>query len=97
MGKYKTLAQNTGFVFIGTIGSKVINLIMLPLYTRWMAPEAFGAVDTMNTYAMFIVGFVCLCIPDAIFIFPRNVDEKKKSEYYDKNSATFLFLLEKST
>lgn len=82
MGKYKTLAKNTGFVFIGTIGSKVINLIMLPLYTRWMAPEAFGAVDTMNTYAMFIVGFVCLCIPDAIFIFPRNVDDKKKSEYF---------------
>lgn len=93
MGKYKTLAQNTGFVFIGTIGSKVINLIMLPLYTRWMAPEAFGAVDTMNTYAMFIVGFVCLCIPDAIFIFPRNVDEKKKSEYFSSGICFSLLAL----
>lgn len=82
MGKYKTLAKNTGFVFIGTIGSKVINFIMLPLYTHWLAPEEFGAVDTMNTYAMFIVGFVCLCIPDSIFIFPRNVDNKKKAEYF---------------
>lgn len=82
MGKYKTLAKNTGFVFIGTIGSKVVNFIMLPLYTHWLAPNQFGAVDTMNTYAMFIVGFVCLCIPDSIFIFPRNVEEKKKAEYF---------------
>ena len=82
MGKYKTLAQNTGFVFIGTIGSKLINLVMLPLYTHWLPPSELGAVDTMNTYAMFIIGFVCLCIPDSIFIFPRNVDEEKKCEYF---------------
>lgn len=93
MGKYKTLAKNTWFVFLGTIGSKVINFIMLPLYTRWLAPDAFGAVDTMNTYAMFIVGFVCLCIPDAIFVFPRNVDDKKKSEYFSSGICFSLLAL----
>ncbi len=93
MGKYKTLAKNTGLVFIGTIGSKTINLIMLPLYTSWMSPEAFGAVDTMNTYAMFIVGFVCLCIPDAIFIFPRNVDNNKKSEYFSSGICFSILAL----
>ena len=69
MGKYQTLAKNTGLVFVGTIGSKLINVIMLPLYTRWLVPDDFGAADTMNTYALLIVGFVCLCLPDAIFVF----------------------------
>ena len=103
MGKYATLAKNTGFVFIGTIGSKLINFIMLPLYTMWLAPSEFGAVDTMNTYAMFIVGFVCLSIPDSIFIFPRNVDDARKSEYFSSGlsfsittltaSAFFFYLV----
>ncbi len=93
MGKYKTLAKNTGFVFIGTIGSKVINFIMLPLYTHWLTPSEFGSVDTMNTYAMFIVGFVCLCIPDAIFVFPKNVDDKKKSEYFSSGLSFSLIAL----
>lgn len=91
MGKYRTLAKNTGFVFIGTIGSKVINFIMLPLYTKWLSPDAFGAVDTMNTYAMFIIGFVCLNIQDSIFIFPRNVNDHKKAEYL--SSGLFFCLL----
>lgn len=93
MGKYQTLAKNTGLVFIGTIGSKLINVIMLPLYTRWLVPDDFGAVDTMNTYALFIVGFVCLCLPDAIFIFPRNVDDKKKSEYFTSGLLFSLLTL----
>lgn len=82
MGKYKTLAKNTGFVLIGTIGSKLINIIMLPLYTLWLKPEEFGAVDTITTYSMFFIGFVCLCLPDAIFIFPYNSPNSKKKEYF---------------
>lgn len=96
MGKYKTLAKNTGFVFLGTIGSKIINFIMLPLYTRWLVPEAFGAVDTINIYAMFVVGFVCLCIPDAIFIFPRGVDDRKKSEYFSSGITFSIIALSAS-
>lgn len=93
MGKYKTLAKNTGFVFVGTIGSKLIGFIMLPLYTHWLSPSEFGAVDTMNTYVMFIIGFVCLCIPDSIFIFPRNVDDRKKSEYFSSGLCFSVFAL----
>lgn len=87
MGKYKTLAKNTGFVFIGTIGSKLINVVMLPLYTHWLKPEEFGAVDSMTTYSMFIIGFVCLCLPDALFIFPYNASEPKKKEYFSSGAA----------
>ena len=82
MGKYKTLAKNTGFVLIGTIGSKLVNIIMLPLYTFWLKPEGFGAIDTITTYSMLFIGFVCLCLPDAIFIFPYNSSNSKKKEYF---------------
>lgn len=103
MGKYKTLAKNTGFVLMGTIGSKLINIIMLPLYTLWLKPEEFGAVDTITTYSMFFIGFVCLCLPDAIFIFPYNSSNSKKKEYFSSGiifsiiaitiSALFFFVV----
>lgn len=93
MGKYETLAKNTGFVFLGTIGSKMINFIMLPLYTKWLSPSEFGAVDTMNTYALFIVGFVCFSLPDSIFIFPRNVGFVKKSDYFSSGLFFSMFTL----
>lgn len=86
MGKYKTLAKNTGFVLIGTIGSKLINVVMLPIYTHWLKPEEFGAVDSMTTYSMFIIGFVCLCLPDALFIFPYSAEESKKKAYFSSGA-----------
>lgn len=59
---------------------------MLPMYTHWLKPEDFGSVDTMNTYSMFIIGFVCLCLPDALFIFPYNATEEKKKEYFSSGA-----------
>lgn len=93
MGKYKTLAKNTGLVFIGTIGSKLVNVIMLPLYTHWLTPQEFGSVDSIQTYSMFIIGFVCLCLPDAIFVFPYNATEEKKKEYFSSGAIFSCFTI----
>lgn len=87
MDKYKTLVKNTGLILLGTVGSKLVNLIMLPIYTHWLKPEEFGAVDSITTYSMFIIGFVCLCLPDAIFIFPYNANTQKKKEYFSSGLA----------
>ena len=92
MNKYRTIAKNTVFVMLGTIGSKLIYVLMLPLYTRWLAADEFGAADTITVYTDILVTIVFLNIADSIFVFPKmaETDEKKK-EYF--SSGLFFMLL----
>lgn len=82
MNKYQRLGKNTLLVFLGNAGSRLIGLLMLPLYTRWLGPEGYGTVDVISTYSMLLVGFVVWCISDAIFVIPKNGTEDEKKSYY---------------
>ena len=78
MDKYKRLGKNTLLVFLGNAGSKLITLIMLPLYTHWLSPEEYGTTDVILSYASLAVGVVSMCIADAIFVISKNADETEK-------------------
>lgn len=91
MGKYARLGKNTAFVFIGTAGSKVINLLMLPLYTRWLTAQDYGSVDLVSTYAGLMLGIVSLSIFDSIFIFPKDQPKHIQSEYF--SSGIFFWII----
>jgi O-antigen/teichoic acid export membrane protein len=69
---------------------------MLPMYTHWLKPEDFGSVDTMSTYSLFIIGFVCLCLPDALFIYPYNASEEKKKEYFSSGAIFSIITISTS-
>ena len=53
MKKYKRLGKNTSLVFIGNLGSKLIALLMLPFYTKWLTVEDYEVTDIINVYASF--------------------------------------------
>lgn len=82
MGKYSRLSKNTILVFIGNIGTKFLQFLMLPLYTRWLTVEEFGMVDTISIYAMFLLCVVTCCITDAIFVFPKGDSTEKQTTYF---------------
>lgn len=82
MNKYKRLGKNTIFVFLGNAGSRLIGLLMLPFYTRWLGPQEYGTVDVISTYAMLLVSFVVWCISDAIFVIPKNGTVEDKKSYF---------------
>lgn len=88
MNKYKRLGKNTLLVFLGNAGSRLLGLLMLPLYTRWLGPQEYGTVDVVNTYAMLLVSVVVWCIADAIFVIPKNGTKEEKESYY---STGWLF------
>jgi O-antigen/teichoic acid export membrane protein len=48
MNKYRRLGKNTLFVFIGNASSKLIGLLMLPFYTRWLSVEDYGTTDIIG-------------------------------------------------
>jgi len=91
MDKYSRLGKNTILVFLGNAGSKLIGLIMLPLYTRWLSVDDYGLTDILNVYVSLLLGVVTCCIAESLFIFPKGVDEEKKKEYFSSGIG-FLFM-----
>ena len=65
---YTHFFLNTGYVLLGNSGSKIISVLMLPLYTRWLSIEEFGLVDLLQIYSALLIVIVGACIVDAIFV-----------------------------
>jgi O-antigen/teichoic acid export membrane protein len=82
MGKYRCLGKNTLLVFIGNMGAKVVGLLMLPFYTRWLSVEDYGTTDIINVYVSLLLGLVTACIAEAVFVFPKDQDVEKQKSYF---------------
>lgn len=91
MGKYSRLGRNTALIFVGTAGSKLMSLLMLPFYTRWLTTADYGSTDLISTYASLMLGVVSFSIFDAIFIFPKNQSEIIQKKYFS-SGMFFLFI-----
>lgn len=99
MNKYKSLLSNTLLVFGGNIGSKLITLFMMPMYTRWLSVEGYGLTDLLTIYVTLLFSIVSFCIPDALFIFPCGVSRNEQKKYFSSGlsfnalSIFFTFFL----
>jgi O-antigen/teichoic acid export membrane protein len=91
MNKYSRLGKNTLLVFMGSAGSKLISLLMLPFYTRWLSVEDYGTTDIINVYVSLLMGLVTACIADAIFIFPKDQPTEKQKSYFSSGLLFAIF------
>ncbi len=89
--RYKRLGKNTVLVFIGSAGSKIIGLLMLPFYTSYLSTTEYGISDLIATYASIMVSIISCCVADAIFIFPKNVDNENRKKYFT-SGLLFIFV-----
>lgn len=65
----KTLLKNTGIIAIGNMSTKLINFILLPMYTMLISVEDYGIIDLLSTYVMLIMIVVSLQLYEAAFRF----------------------------
>ena len=93
MSKYKRLGKNTFFVFLGNAGSKLINFIMLPFYTKWLTVEEYGTSDNVLVYVGLLFAVVTLSISDSIFIFPKDQEFNRQRQYFSSSLTYSVFLL----
>lgn len=93
MGKYTRLGKNTLIVFIGGAGSKLVGILMLPLYTRWLSTSDYGITDMVTVYATLLLSIVTCCIYDSIFIFPKGQELKVQEEYFSSGLIFSLMML----
>ena len=78
----KALFKNTGIIAIGQISTKIVNFLLLPLYTALLSTEEYGLVDLLTTYSSLIVVIIGLQINQAVFRFlvTSREDEKRLKE-----------------
>ena len=91
MSRIKDLGSNILYVMIGNAGAKLLSLLMLPFYTRWLSVEQYGIIDMLGVYSTLLMGFVSCCIYDSIFVFPKQATKEKQQEYYT-SGVVFSFL-----
>ena len=46
---YKKLVKNMGFLTIGNFASKMLNYLLVPLYTNVLSTEQYGIADLITT------------------------------------------------
>lgn len=90
MNRNKDLLINTIYFFIGSLGAKVINFVLLPLYTLWLSPSDYGVVDLINSYNNILLMFVGLGVADALVVFPLGKSEDEIKSIF---STALLFHL----
>ncbi|WP_353948980.1 oligosaccharide flippase family protein [Sporolactobacillus sp. Y61] len=79
MNPYKKLAKNSIIFAIGNFGSKLISLILVPLYTFYLSTGQYGTVDLVTTTVALIVPIITLSISDAVLRFVMDNNSDKNS------------------
>lgn len=77
----KNLLKNTGIFAIGTFGSKILTLLIIPLCTHYIATGDMGVYDMVYTVVALLQPIAVLAIPESLFRWIIDDNTDKKSIY----------------
>lgn len=91
MKELKRLIKTTGVYFLGTVGTKLISFLLLPLYTAYLVPSQYGQYDVNITYATLFASVCFLDIWTGImkYMFECREDDQQLHVVY---SGIMVFL-----
>lgn len=89
--RYRTLASDIIIFIIGTVLSKAIQFVLMPLYTTYMSTEAYGIAELTNNLSELFFPIATLCIYEAAFRFAVD------PEFDNKQLATAVFFVMKKS
>lgn len=75
MDKYKKLINNSLVFAIGNFGSRIVSIILVPLYTYYLSTAEYGTVDLVTTTTTMLLPVVSLSIYQAVFRFAMDSQE----------------------
>lgn len=78
MDKYKKLLSNTMLLSIGTLASKVLVYLLLPLYSSCLTPGEYSTADLISQTANLLLPILAAGMVDAIFRFAIDTDDGEK-------------------
>lgn len=65
--KYKRLLSNTAIIGLGTMASKLIVFLLVPLYTACLSPAEYSAADIITQSANLLMPIMALGICETVF------------------------------
>ena len=94
-GQIRRLAKHSVIYGLGGIVSRVIAVLLLPLYTRYLTPADYGAVETLVALSAVLVTILRLGISSAFFRF--YFDSKDEAHRTLVVRTSFWFTMVMST
>ncbi|OPX44826.1 polysaccharide biosynthesis protein [Ruminiclostridium hungatei] len=93
MSREKTLAKNSVIYMTGTLSSKLLVFLLLPIYTAYLSTSEYGYYDVICTTVLMIVPIVSVQIYDGIYRFSLDSgDDRSVSDKYITN-ALFIIII----
>lgn len=89
MNKYKRLMGNSIIFAIGNLGSKLMQFIMIPLYSYTLTTSEYGKVDFLTTVISLILPILSVDIFDAVFRYALDKTDNNKVTF----NTSILFSL----
>lgn len=81
MNKYKKLVSNSLIFAVGNLGSKLMQFIMIPLYSYTMTTIQYGKVDLLTTIVSLVMPIISLDIFDAVFRYSLDKGDDHKETF----------------
>lgn len=72
MSSYKRLARNSIIFLVGNIGSRVVVLLLVPLYAHYLSQSEYGRADLIATTASLLIPLVSLSVYEAVLRFAMD-------------------------
>ena len=72
------LAKNTLVFALGSLGSKMIQIILVPFYTRVLSSVQYGTADVLQAMVSFLIPFAGLAIYESVFRYAMDEECDKQ-------------------
>lgn len=86
MNSYKKLVNNSLIFAVGTLGSKLVSFLLVPLYTYYLTTGEYGTVDLTITTVNMLIPIVSVSAYEAVLRF--TMDKNEEPEIILTNSIT---------
>lgn len=76
MSSYDKLFKNSIVFALGSLGSRIVSIALLPLYTYYLSTSEYGSVDLVTTTVNTLIPIVSFSMFDAVmrFVMDRNTN-----------------------
>lgn len=85
----KRLLKNSGIYGLGIVMSKGISFLMIPVYTRYLAPRDFGVIEMLDLTMFFAGIFSAMGLQSAVFRFYAAYDNDRDKRRVISTAALF--------
>lgn len=98
MGKYKNLINNSFIFAIGNLGTKIIVMLLVPLYTYTLTTAEYGTADLITSVINLSLPIASLSIFEAAlrFVMDKSIDQQKvlnNAIHVTSASTLFIFVI----